>query len=116
MKLRISLKQEEVGFVDNYATSQGIKSRSAVIRQALRLLRAKQLSANYTAVFNELEGDAGMTRPTRRPVRCNRSGPGGSRVVGWRLSTFRQLRVKGFIADPVAGLGSAVERPFPVFA
>ena len=57
MKLSISLKQEEVGFLDAYATSQGIKSRSAVVQVALRLLREKKLAGDYAAAFNEFDDD-----------------------------------------------------------
>ena len=58
MKLSISLKPEEVGFLDAYATSQGIASRSAVVRVAVRLLRERELGGDYTAAFNEFDGES----------------------------------------------------------
>ena len=58
MKLSISLGPEEVGFLDAYATSQGIESRSAVVRVALRLLRQQELAGDYAATFNEIDDEA----------------------------------------------------------
>ena len=60
MKLSISLPTEEVGFLDAYARSQGIKSRSGVIQTALRLLRTSQLADDYASAWAEwAEEDAG---------------------------------------------------------
>ncbi len=53
MKLSISLPAEEIGFLDAYARSQGIKSRSGVIQAALRLLRASQLADDYASAWTE---------------------------------------------------------------
>ena len=53
MKLSISLPAEEVGFVDAYARSQGIRSRSGVIQAALRLLRTSQLADDYASAWAE---------------------------------------------------------------
>ena len=53
MKLSISLPAEEVGFLDDYARSQGIKSRSGAIRAALRLLRTSQLADDYASAWTE---------------------------------------------------------------
>ena len=53
MKLSISLPAEEVGFVDDYARSQGIKSRSGVMQAALRLLRTSQLADDYASAWAE---------------------------------------------------------------
>ena len=57
MKLSISLPVEEVGFLDDYARSQGIKSRSGVIQAALRLLRTSQLADDYAAAWAEWAGE-----------------------------------------------------------
>lgn len=53
MKLSISLPAEEVGFVDDYARSQGIRSRSGVIQAAIRLLRTSQLADDYASAWAE---------------------------------------------------------------
>lgn len=53
MKLSVSLPEEEVEFLDEFADSQGIESRSAVLLRAVRLLKASQLSDAYTAAWAE---------------------------------------------------------------
>ena len=57
MKLSISLPEEEVGFLDDYARSQGIKSRSGVVKEALRLLRTMDLTDDYAAAWAEWNDD-----------------------------------------------------------
>ena len=57
MKLSISLPSEEVGFLDAYARSQGIKSRSGVIQAALRLLRTSQLADDYASAWVEWDDE-----------------------------------------------------------
>ncbi|MPY93505.1 MAG: antitoxin [Acidimicrobiia bacterium] len=47
MKLSVSLPEEDVDFLDAYAQSQGIASRSAVLHKAVRLLRAAELGPAY---------------------------------------------------------------------
>ncbi len=58
MKLSVSLPDDDVRFVDDYARSQGIASRSAVVQRALRLLRASELGPAYEAAWTEW-ADAG---------------------------------------------------------
>ena len=43
VKLNISLPDDQVAFLDAYARSHGIQSRSGAIQAALRLLRTSQL-------------------------------------------------------------------------
>lgn len=45
MKLSVSLPDEDVAFLDSYAASSGMASRSAVVRRAVRLLRVADLGA-----------------------------------------------------------------------
>ncbi|HUF34025.1 MAG TPA: ribbon-helix-helix domain-containing protein [Acidimicrobiales bacterium] len=47
MKLSVSLPDEDVDFLDRYASNQGIGSRSAAVRRAVRLLRASELGPAY---------------------------------------------------------------------
>jgi Arc/MetJ-type ribon-helix-helix transcriptional regulator len=47
MKVSVSLPDEDVAFLDSYAASSGIASRSAVVHRAVRLLRASDLGAAY---------------------------------------------------------------------
>lgn len=47
MKLSVSLPDEDVEFLDAYAATQGVGSRSAVVHKAVRLLRAAELGPAY---------------------------------------------------------------------
>ena len=51
MKLSVSLPDEDVEFLDSYAESQGLPSRSAVLHKAVRLLRGVELAPAYEAAF-----------------------------------------------------------------
>ena len=54
MRLSINLQEEEVGFLDAYARSRGIKSRSGVVSAALRLLhRQEAVDQDYATAFTE---------------------------------------------------------------
>ena len=56
MKLSISLPDEDVAALDEYARTSGLKSRSAVVRRALVLLRQPDLEQDYAAAWDEWEG------------------------------------------------------------
>jgi Arc/MetJ-type ribon-helix-helix transcriptional regulator len=56
MKVSVSLPQEDVDFLDEYAHEQGFGSRSAVLHTAVRLLRASGLSGAYEEAWQEWEG------------------------------------------------------------
>ena len=62
MKLSVSLPDEDVKFLDEYARSEGIKSRSAVVQRAVRLLRAAELGPAYAQAWQEWDasGDADL--------------------------------------------------------
>ena len=53
MKLSVSLPDEDVAFLDSYAASSGIASRSAVLHRAVRLLRAADLGSDYEDAWQE---------------------------------------------------------------
>jgi len=53
MKVSVSLPDEDVEYLDNYARERGIESRSAVLHRAVRLLRTSELSADYEAAWRE---------------------------------------------------------------
>jgi Arc/MetJ-type ribon-helix-helix transcriptional regulator len=57
MKLSVSLPDEDVEFLDAYARSQEMPSRSAVVHRAVRLLRASELGPAYADAW--AEWDAG---------------------------------------------------------
>ena len=58
VKLIVSLSPSEVTVLDKYAQSAGLKSRSAAIQQAIKLLGDPDLEDAYTAAWQEWE-DAG---------------------------------------------------------
>lgn len=57
MKLSVSLPEEDVEFVDEYATRRGSASRSAVLHRAIGLLRASELEDAYAAAWDEWDAD-----------------------------------------------------------
>ena len=60
VKLSVSLSESEVAALDKYAQAAGLKSRSAAIQQAIRLLGDPELQSAYEAAWQEWEtsGDA----------------------------------------------------------
>ncbi len=55
MKVSVSLPEEDVEFLDAYASSKGFVSRSAVVHKAVRLLRASGLGGAYEDAWQEWE-------------------------------------------------------------
>jgi Arc/MetJ-type ribon-helix-helix transcriptional regulator len=55
MKVSVSLPDEDVEFLDAYAQAEGLKSRSAVLHKAVRLLRGTKLDAAYEEAFQDWE-------------------------------------------------------------
>jgi Arc/MetJ-type ribon-helix-helix transcriptional regulator len=53
MKVSVSLPEEDIRFLDDYANQQGIESRSAVVHRAVRLLKASGLAADYEVAWEE---------------------------------------------------------------
>ena len=53
MKVSVSLPDDDVEFLDQYARSQGIESRSAVVHKAVRLLQASELGDAYEQAWAE---------------------------------------------------------------
>lgn len=53
MKVSVSLPEEDLRFLDEYASRQGIRSRSAAVHRAVRLLRDSGLAAAYEASWEE---------------------------------------------------------------
>jgi Arc/MetJ-type ribon-helix-helix transcriptional regulator len=56
MKVSVSLPAEDVEFLDAYAESQGMPSRSAALHRAVRLLRANGLGSEYEEAWQEWSG------------------------------------------------------------
>lgn len=53
MKVSVSLPDEDVRYLDTYAHVQGLDSRSAALRKAVRLLRASELGAAYEDAWSD---------------------------------------------------------------
>ena len=60
VKLSVSLSASEVASLDRYAHAAGLKSRSAAIQQAIKLLDDPEIEDAYEAAWQEWEasGDA----------------------------------------------------------
>jgi Arc/MetJ-type ribon-helix-helix transcriptional regulator len=53
MKISVSLPEEDIEFLDAYAKSLGVRSRSAVVQRAVRLMRAQELGPAYAEAWEE---------------------------------------------------------------
>lgn len=53
MKLSISLPEEDVATLDEYARAAGLGSRSAALRRAIAMLRLGHLDRDYEAAWRE---------------------------------------------------------------
>ncbi len=56
MKISVSLPEEDVRFIDEYGTQAHVPSRSAVIHEAIMMLRSAGMEAAYTAAWEEWAG------------------------------------------------------------
>jgi Arc/MetJ-type ribon-helix-helix transcriptional regulator len=55
VKLSVSLSDDDVAALDEYAHSAGLPSRSAALHHAVRLLRDRDLEDDYAAAWAEWE-------------------------------------------------------------
>jgi len=55
MKLSVSLSEEDVALLDVYARTAGLRSRSAALQHAIRLLRHGDLERDYAAAWEDWE-------------------------------------------------------------
>ena len=55
MNISISLSDDDVRFLDEYAEEHGYASRSAVLRKAVRILRLSKLSDAYADAWKQWE-------------------------------------------------------------
>jgi len=64
MKVSVSIPDDDVRFLDEYAREQGLESRSAAVHRAVRLLRTAELAEAYQAAWEEwnAESAAGWDR------------------------------------------------------
>ncbi len=59
MKVRISLPDDDVAYLDAYATTHGLDSRSAAVHTAVRMLRGSELEAAYEEAWAEWDAGDG---------------------------------------------------------
>lgn len=59
MKLSVSLPEDDIAFLDEYASNRGVASRSAVLHDAVGLLRAQELCESYLDAWAEWELESG---------------------------------------------------------
>ena len=66
MKLSVSLPEEDVAVLDEYAHTSGLPSRSAALQHAIQLLRHADLEQDYASAWDDLEssGDQAFWEPT----------------------------------------------------
>ena len=66
VKLSVSLSESDVEALDKFAHAVGLKSRSAAIQQAIKLLGDPELEDAYAQAWSEWEssGDAGSWEAT----------------------------------------------------
>lgn len=55
MKLSVSLRDEDVAVLDEYVQTSGLRSRSAALQHAIRLLRHPDLEQDYVVAWDEWE-------------------------------------------------------------
>jgi Arc/MetJ-type ribon-helix-helix transcriptional regulator len=55
VKLSVSLPDEDVAFLDEYAAREGAASRSSAIHEAIGMLRNATLEDEYTTAWDEWE-------------------------------------------------------------
>lgn len=53
MKLSVSLSDDDVALLDEYARTSGLPSRSAAVQHAIRLLRHADLEHDYAAAWED---------------------------------------------------------------
>jgi Arc/MetJ-type ribon-helix-helix transcriptional regulator len=55
MKLSVSISEDDVALVDEYARTSGLRSRSAVVQHAIHLLRHRDLEVDYASAWHDWE-------------------------------------------------------------
>jgi len=58
VKLSVSIPDDDIEFIDQYAEEHGVESRSGVLHRAIGLLRASQLGKEYERAWAEWAGSS----------------------------------------------------------
>jgi Arc/MetJ-type ribon-helix-helix transcriptional regulator len=53
VKLSVSIPDDDVAFLDEFARRSGLDSRSAVVQRAIAMLQAAELADDYAQAFAE---------------------------------------------------------------
>jgi Arc/MetJ-type ribon-helix-helix transcriptional regulator len=61
MKLSVSISEQDVATLDQYARQAGLPSRSAALHRAIRLLAEADLERDYEAAWIEWESSGAQT-------------------------------------------------------
>jgi Arc/MetJ-type ribon-helix-helix transcriptional regulator len=66
MKISVSLPEEDIALLDEYAHTSGLPSRSAALQRAIHLLRHPDLEQDYASAWDEWEssGDQALWEAT----------------------------------------------------
>ena len=62
MKLSVSISEEDVALLDEYARTSGLRSRSAAVQHAIHLLRHPDLEEDYAAAWDDWESSGEEAR------------------------------------------------------
>ncbi|MCW2539961.1 MAG: uncharacterized protein JWN95_1686 [Frankiales bacterium] len=62
MKLSVSISEEDVALLDEYARISGLRSRSAAVQHAIHLLRHPDLEDDYAAAWDGWESSGERAR------------------------------------------------------
>ncbi|MBC7762346.1 MAG: ribbon-helix-helix protein, CopG family [Candidatus Saccharibacteria bacterium] len=60
MKISVSLPEEDVAVLDEYARAAGLSSRSAAVHHAVRMLRLPDLEKDYEAAWSDWEASGDL--------------------------------------------------------
>ncbi len=65
MKVSLNLAEEDVEFLDAYASTHGLRTRSEVVQRAIEVLRVNELRAAYTEAWSDwaTNGDIDLWEP-----------------------------------------------------
>ncbi|MGC5629856.1 ribbon-helix-helix domain-containing protein [Georgenia sp. Z1344] len=82
MKVSVSIPDDDVRFLDEYAARAGLSSRSAALQRAVRSLRAQELRPEYAAAFDQWDA----SDESEAWDRATTDGLGGNGLGGNGLS------------------------------
>ena len=77
MKVSVSIPDDDVRFLDDYARVQGLDSRSAAVHRAVRLLRTSELAGAYESAWDEWSSSSDA--PAWDATRADGSGADAAR-------------------------------------